>query len=1082
VVAGQTFTLTTGADVKTLGSSDDTINATHLTLTSGDIVDAGEGDDTIIFNSTGTAAFSTATGAKVSGVETVKITNINGSEVGAIAAAKETVVATFSDVAQTKTVIIGGIKITADTGGATAEEIAKAIATGESSGKALVGAGTELTGYTAVADGNVVTFTATTSGNKVDLADTGTAKTATAKSVAYAITEGAGTIAQGDAVIVTINGQSFTHVVQEADATATATTLAAELEVAIDSYLGADVSDAATGTLTIEGDYNVFFTPAGATDWTYAATATAAVASSGPSLVITDGVTAVAGTYAGDTVSASNFVGATSYVNELSESKVTFSSVPATAEVTIQGNAAVSTGDTVAAFASTATAPVVNITGGTSGGAVSVTASKASSITINSDGAPLTSTGKIGTNTIGALTTTGLATSTLTINADSNLSTGSAGSTISSQKIVVAGDATSVKLGTITNDAGNLTSIDASGLTAGGATLALNTTISEFLGGAGGDTITSAQLTDDEAVIDAGDGIDVLIATNAHIDTVAEAAAYKNFEALVNLGPNYNGNLISGIQSVGLVGAGTTSTVTNLTPAMAANISYSGVSATGTASDPTTATLSLANSAGDADVLSIKLGGSIGGTSWNAGKITTKLVADGFETINLTAAPSSAKTGASAKSDIKAFDADKVEAINLSGTSFILQNIATTKPVTIDGSALTGDRAALAKNIVGFTTAGSAKVGSTIIGSDFNDTFTIGAEGSTYQGGAGTDEFSLAASVLLPDGTTDTVIDGGAGDKDKITITGGSTLTDVHFTNVSNVEALNLDGTAAVSVTGLAAGAKSAFADGMTVTSGTLANNAKYTFGAGLYDKDVTLTLVSSGVGNDADDNIAITTGAGDDTVSVTAKDFVAADGAANGQITVATGAGDDVISVETKVFLKAEKAPVIITAGAGADKITSVGTEDAAATDVLSTTYVIAAGDSPVDGYDSITGFDISVNAASQSQTLKFDDKVLTSYAATAASGETSASLTVTVSATGVVTFGGSKATAGLSLEEKIDAVASVVVTNDHDTALFTDGDNTYIFNNDEAGDSLVELVGVTGLALVTTNTSSADGSIFLG
>jgi len=1075
--AGATFKLTTGADVKTLGAGDDTINATHLTLTSGDIVDAGDGSDTLILDSTGTTAFSTSTGAKISGIETVKVTNINGANVGASAAVTEKNVVTFSDVAVGKTVILGGLTMTATGGTAAAADIATAFANGATEGNAAI-TGT-LSGWTITSDGNIATFTSSAAGNVTDLADTGTAKTATSKSVAYAFTNSA--TAQNDAVTVTINGQDIN--VFMAAGTPDKTTIAAELSTAIDGYLGADVSSAATGTLTVTGDYNIAVKPAAAGDFTYTVTPTAAVSASGPTLTKTEGAAKVAGSYAGDTVAASNFLGATSYVNELSESKVNFTSVPSTAEVTIKGNGSVTTGDTNVTFASTASSPVINITGGTKGGAVTMTASKGSSLTITSDGAPLTSTGKIGTNTIGALTTTGLATSTLTIDADSNLSTGSSGTTVGSQKIVVTGDATNVKLGTITNSGSNLTSIDASGMAAGGVTASLTTTITELKGGAGADTITSAQLADATAVIDAGDGVDTLVATPAHIDTLAESAAYQNFEVLVHAGPNFNQNLMPGISALAIVGGGAaTATVTNLSGIVAGG----GITVYNSGNAATTATFSLANSAGTSDTLGLNLGGSLTATSWNAANITTALAANGFETINLTARPSSTKTGASAKSTVAAFTADKATAINLKGTSFILSNIATTKAVTIDGSALTGDRAALTKDIVGFTTAGSAKAGSTIIGSNFNDTFTVGAEGSTYNGGDGIDEFSLTAAVLLPDGTTDAVLDGGAGSKDKITITGTQTLTDVHFTNVSNMEQLNLNATTAVSVTGLAAGAKAAYADGMTVTSGTLADGATYTFGAGLYDKGIKLTLVSSGDGASTADNVAVTTGGGDDTVSVTAASWVGTAGAA-GLLTVSTGAGDDTIAVTTGTLLKVTtSAPVTITGGKGADKITSTGVESDIDTGVLTTTYVIAAGDSPLDGYDSITGFDVSgTNLASQK--LDFDNVSLTSYAATAASGYTSATLTVTVSSKGVVTFGGSKATAGLTLQEKIDAVASVVVTNNGDTAYFEDGDDSYVFNKDTNGDSLVKLVGLAsaGVDLETTNGDTASvgaGSIFIG
>ena len=78
---------------------------------------------------------------------------------------------------------------------------------------------------------------------------------------------------------------------------------------------------------------------------------------------------------------------------------------------------------------------------------------------------------------------------------------------------------------------------------------------------------------------------------------------------------------------------------------------------------------------------------------------------------------------------------------------------------------------------------------------------------------------------------------------------------------------------------------------------------------------------------------------------------------------------------------------------------------------------------------------------------------------------------MTVAVSAAGAVTFAGTSASS-LSLADKIAAVQSVVTTTNGDTCFFTDGTSTYIFNNETAGDVVVQLVGVSGVtALATTN-----------
>ena len=81
------------------------------------------------------------------------------------------------------------------------------------------------------------------------------------------------------------------------------------------------------------------------------------------------------------------------------------------------------------------------------------------------------------------------------------------------------------------------------------------------------------------------------------------------------------------------------------------------------------------------------------------------------------------------------------------------------------------------------------------------------------------------------------------------------------------------------------------------------------------------------------------------------------------------------------------------------------------------------------------------------------------------------------------MVTFAGTSAAAA-TLAQKIAAVQSVVITNAGDSAMFTANSNTYVFNNNATADSLVELVGVTGTGLITTNGDTAStfaGAIFI-
>jgi len=232
--------------------------------------------------------------------------------------------------------------------------------------------------------------------------------------------------------------------------------------------------------------------------------------------------------------------------------------------------------------------------------------------------------------------------------------------------------------------------------------------------------------------------------------------------------------------------------------------------------------------------------------------------------------------------------------------------------------------------------------------------------------------------------------------------------------------------------------------------------------------------LVSDGVGNTTADNIAITTGSAADTITVTAASWVG-HASTGGAIAVSTGAGADKISVTIAGAAVLATGTATITGGTGADVITSVGIN---AVDASNQIYVVGAGHSLVSEYDSITGFDMAT-AGLFSSTLDFASVGLTAYGATAVTGNTAAELTAAVSAAGLVSFAGTKA-AALTLAEKIAAVQGLVITNAGDSALFTHSGNSYVFNNNSTGDSLVELVGITATALITTNATTAN-AIFI-
>lgn len=770
------------------------------------------------------------------------------------------------------------------------------------------------------------------------------------------------------------------------------------------------------------------------------------------------------------TLDATNFAGLTTANSDRSVGALTVTGLTSAASGGIIGDGTVTNGASSFGWGATVTAGTVNVSGGTVGtGVVTTSGTLLAANTVNSSGAA---------NAIGALTL-GAAVKTLNVNATSALTTGAVSNTTAAAltTINVTGSA-AVNLST-TAQQSTVTTIDASAAT-GALTVALGSAVTQKVtGGSGADVITAGAVLTTGSV-NGGDGVDTLVSADmSYINTKELGAKYTNFETLRLTHATANtlamDSTLSGITAIEIGGP---ATLTQLNATQAANIRVRSNASDGTAD---ALSVALFDASGKSDVLNIIAGQ---GTTNTSATDIAALTLTGFETLNVQALAGPTSTaGAGGANDrttniTGTITGANLTKINLTGSAVKIANIAianATAATTIDGSALTGDGASTP---VGLTVAGNAVKGSTIIGSGVKDSFTIGAEGATYQGGAGNDLFITTTALATADGTNDLVMEGGAGTSDTLQLTTFSDVTDAAFTNVTGMEALVLDAvsTATTVVKAvLGAAARTAFADGVTVTSGTTADGAKYTFQSGLYNKNVKLTAAVSADGATSADDVSITTGSGDDTISLTASSWVG-NATTGGAIGVTTGAGVDNISVTIAGASVLATGVATITAGTGADIIKSTGIN---AVDASNQVYVIAAGDSTVTAYDSITGFD-AANGTLFSSTLDFDSVRVTAYSATTATGYTSGELTVAVSSAGLVTFAGTSA-AGLTLAQKISALQSVVITTAGDSALFTHGSNAYVFNNNATSDSLVELVGLsTATSLIATNATTAN-AIFI-
>ena len=807
----------------------------------------------------------------------------------------------------------------------------------------------------------------------------------------------------------------------------------------------------------------------------YTNTAAAAIAPTAISGVEIFNVRAVGNDLASTDLSL--YSGVNTFNLDRSTNSATVTNMAAGGVYGIIGNASVTNSDATGSgfgYAAAATAAVLNVSGGTLGtNAVTVTGTGLTSQTINSTGAA---------NVIGAFVGAATTTST-TINATTKLTTGAASNLGATLTVTGAG---AVNLSSTALETG-VTTLNASG-NSGGLTATLSAAATQTVtGSTGNDVFTIGAATLTTGSINAGLGTDTLVigANVGNVNTTALAAKYTGFETL-SLSGTLDMALIGGITAVEVTNA---ATLTNMSAAQAANVKITANNIAGTGDNQV---FNLAVQGGTADVLTITAGTGL--TTAAATDIGT-LNVTGFETLNIiaNAGPTSATgAGATARDTlVGALTGATLKNINLSGSSVNMSNIATTVAVTIDGSALVGDGASTP---VGLTVAGSAVVGSTITGSNYKDAFTIGAEGSAYNGGLGNDGFTTTVALLGADGTTDGTINGGVG-TDTLTVsdTTGVTLTDNHFTKLSNMETLALTATGAgdVSVT-LGGTFNAAFATGATITTGKIAAGQDVAFVGGLASVGVKLTIDADLMVGIATETHNIATGSGADTVTFAGDaTYVGVAGAAQGTIVISTGAGADTISVTTGISAGITNTTgqfLTITGGTGADSITLSGvngTVVAVATALIN----VASGDSgvTVGTWDQITGFGLGAEATSTiADRLNFDG---TGAVATLATSTDFGTILTHALSNGVATFdtaatfASAKVVNASNLADVVGYLAANTATADAVAFLYdsnSDGvnDSTLVYSN-QAADSLVELVGTTVLGVSATTTIATAGYI---
>ena len=641
-----------------------------------------------------------------------------------------------------------------------------------------------------------------------------------------------------------------------------------------------------------------------------------------PTKSIVQGAAEVASTGVTDTIAASNFAGATDFNSVNSLNKVVFNGLSGTQNVGIVGNGSVLNGDVDYTLAATAVATTINVKDGTKQGTVTNTGASVATATINSTGAANTLTNiDLGTGTN---------VTALTVNAATNLKTGINNDFAATAALTVAGAATSVEL--TGGAAATLKTIDASGLTAGGLTIALSTTNTSFKGGQGNDVVTTAAIGA-TASVDAGAGTADVLVVNAATDTdsAAEGALYKGFEVLRTADDqnmaHFTNSTITGIQ----MNAATSKTLSNVTAAQAGNLTVRG--------DQTTAfTVTLADATGTADVVGLTLSNPTATATAPADVDVAGFSIAGVETLNITSSGGDANlTGTQLNSVAFANGgADKLKTITVAGASSLDLSLTNTAVAVTVTSAQTGTGS--------LKVAGNVIKGSSITTTGNKDDITVtaqadGAAGDfiTYDAGAGDDAISATAAAINNslNSKASVKINGGAG-TDTLTFSETNlTLGDAQFQYVTNIEKFVNSTAGTVSITTGGFFDTNYKAAGAEFTLGETTTGAARSLDASSFTGNLKVTVSNNGTGNVS----TVKTGSGNDTITLTQGSTINTT-----THVIEAGLGNDTIT--------AKNALVSVTGGKGADVIDITdATND-------SDTIVIAAGDSTAAARDKVTGF----------------------------------------------------------------------------------------------------------------------------
>jgi len=1023
-VVGKTFTLTTGSNNFTGSSGDDTFDAglstsSLQTLNSGDILDGGAGNDTLVATINGSA-----TPTSLKSVEFVNITDItnaatvdlsNATGVLQVKNQGSTAALTLSGISKSVGVTVQDTSVqghvitfndvtgSADAATITVQNVTGANTAGTGTISALgietltiasAGSGanviseltaTQTTSLTVTGSANITLGTAANSTNGVG--GDATELIAGIRTIDMSSASGT-TVVFTDALAPTVTGGSGNDTINFNAATSSSVTGGAGNDRFNYYDYATGTTNAPTGTFSTAQTVN----GGDGTDTLAGTAAQLTVNTTQTNVSNIERLLAPDAMAAGSNLNATFFGSGVNYITVAGTS--TTPTITANTGATTVSFTAITGGDLTLVASGTATTDSVTIlqslTAGTTAlGNNSITGTGVETLTISGAAGAASS--------ISTITLTGTSAAATTLNLTGALSFTTSGAieakTIDASGMTMGASSTGLVMGaaastntaqTITGTPGNDTLIGGSGADSitggtGNDVITSGAGNDTILGGEGNDTLTFGASFATGDSIDGGAGTDILSITSAGI-TVLNNYAISTVTALNDRVSNVERLIISDANTVSLDLARVDSI--NYARLNAANTAtISGFGAAGTldlrvATNTVTATLT--DATGTADSFTVALNGPAATTDF--GTVTVGSTSAIVETVNVTANEATALTAAQTYT-IALADAGNTT-VNFTGAENVVSTISSTSLNTLNLSGLTTGTS----NI----TATASIANMTVTGSNQNDTVSAGSGNDSIIGGTGDDDLIGGAGADTIDGGTgnDTII-GGIGTDSLIggdgtdTISAAYTLSTDGGGSAATGVVINLSSSAILSTTIATNASLATSSDILSVASNTLVNVG-------------TAETVSTRV--DSLSGFENITGSG-------GTDYLIGSSSAN---SISGGAGAD--------YINPGLGADTITGGAAADTI--VLTETTSSSD----TVVFSGATTALNGADIITGFVLAADV------LSFSSLTAGSLTATITAGTMATATALATETTSIALATNKVYVAQVATAAGIDTAAEVI------------------------------------------------------